>query len=221
MAVEKDNVNVTANTEDKNKTKVKTPRTKTTEKKDEASMLKKEVEDLKKQLEAQLNLIKELNIEKENVQTSKNSKGKNIPFINLTCGTLNLLGHRIYSLEGQFSKRSFPEKEAVEIINNSHNAVIKGLVYIADSDFVEENDLSYIYETLLSDMDLKSLLKCNIDYVVDVYKQASLDQKRIISDMISQKVMNKEPIDANILIKFQELTGIKYMELEPFQTEEE
>ena len=124
-------------------------------------------------------------------------------------------------MSGQFSRRSFPEKEAREIVNNTHNAIVGGLVYIADSDFVEDNDLSYAYEGLFSDSDLKSLLDKDISYVIEMYKAASKEQKRIISDMVAQKVMEKKYIDANILIQLGELTGINYMDLEPIQTEGE
>ena len=95
------------------------------------------------------------------------------------------------------------------------------MVYIADSDFVEDNDLSYAYEGLFSDSDLKSLLDKDISYVIEMYKAASKEQKRIISDMVAQKVMEKKYIDANILIQLGELTGINYMDLEPIQTEGE
>lgn len=54
-----------------------------------------------------------------------------------------------------------------------------------------------------------------------MYKAASKEQKRIISDMVAQKVMEKKYIDANILIQLGELTGINYMDLEPIQTEGE
>ena len=210
---------------EKSVTEEKSTRTKRTTKNHETDMLKKELEELKKKLESQMSLVLELNDKREekneNVPKEKKSRERNIPFINLTCGTLNLKGHRIYSLSGQFSRRSFPEKEAREIVNNTHNAIVGGLVYIADSDFVEDNDLSYAYEGLFSDSDLKSLLDKDISYVIEMYKAASKEQKRIISDMVAQKVMEKKYIDANILIQLGELTGINYMDLEPIQTEGE
>lgn len=192
-----------------------------TKKADESAALKKEIEELKEQLKSQMDLITELNAQKAVVLESKQSKvvEKNIPFVNLTCGTLNLKGHRIYELKGQFARRSFPEKEAREIVNNSHNAITKGLVYIADADFVEENDLSYMYEEILSDSELRDLLKHDITYVLEVYKSAPIDQKRIISDMVANKVMNKQSVDANILIQLGQLTGINYMDLEPLDVE--
>ena len=78
-----------------------------TKKADESTALKKEIEELKEQLKSQMDLITQLNAQKAVVLESKQSKvvEKNIPFVNLTCGTLNLKGHRIYELKGRSEER--------------------------------------------------------------------------------------------------------------------
>ena len=99
------------------------------------------------------------------------------------------------------------------------HAVANGELYIADHDFVEECELDYIYENLIDDVTLKNLLSKDARDICEVYKNASESQKRIIVDMVVEKQINNEQIDANILISLGKLCGMDLIGIEPLDKE--
>ena len=175
-----------------------------------------EIEYLKAQMETLLKTIGN----KEVVENKPIKNKKTIKFINMTTGGFTIRGTRFYHLDKQFDYQVFSENEARTIVNNMPNAIANGQLYIADHDFVEECELDYIYETLIDDQTLKNLLKKNSDDICEIYKNASDTQKKIITDMIIQKQINSEKVDANILVDLGELCGIDFMKIEPLEKEE-
>ena len=186
---------------------------------DKKSNVEQENEYLKNQLEelkAQMALMAQMiaNGKQNSVDESKKNK-RRIAFYNMTPNTLILKGTRSHRIEGQFNKDSYPENEAAAIVANMPNAIRDGLVYIADSKFIEEQELDAIYETILSDKQLKELLNHDSNYVVDMYKSAGPGQQDIIIDMIVQKRLNGEMVDANILMQLGSLSKRDLMNIEP------
>lgn len=141
-------------------------------------------------------------------------KEKSIPFINMTDGKICLRGTRQWKLEGRFAKRMFLEKEARVIVANMPNAISSGIVYIADADFVKENDLEASYANILTDEQLKSLLKKDADVIVEAYKNTSDAQKDIIIGMITDMRMAGEKVDANVLFEIGKLSGRDLVSIE-------
>ena len=113
----------------------------------------------------------------------------------------------IWKIEGQFNSRSFLEREARIIVNNMQNTIRSGYVYIADYDFIQENELTEVYDTMLSDQQLKDLLNKNFKEVVEIYKTVPKAQQDIIVRMIKERREAGVQIDANILIQIGELCG--------------
>lgn len=148
-------------------------------------------------------------------------KQNNIKFINLTAGSLNLRGTRMYNIPKQFGFKMLGEAEARLVVNNMPNAIADGYVYIANKAFVHECELDDIYEGMLSDKQLKELLSENANDVCEVYKNASDGQKRIILDMVSDKRLNGQPIDANILMELGKLSGVNFMDIDPLDDDKE
>ena len=95
------------------------------------------------------------------------------------------------------------------------NAIRSGLVYIADAQFVEENELEEAYRGLLDDKKFKTLLDNKSEYVIEVYKNASPSQQNIIIDMIVEKKTNGEDVDANVLLVLGKLSGKDLINIEP------
>lgn len=163
----------------------------------ENELLKKQIEELKSQMELMTKMINTAPAKTEEVKKPE----RQITFVNMTNGTLILRGNNFYRIEGQFNDRSFPEKEARIIVNNSRNSVEQGCAYITDNEFVKECDLDVIYQSILSDNDLKNLFNKSPQHIIEVYKNVSKGQKDIILRMIEQKKENGEYIDANILLE--------------------
>ena len=188
----------------------------------EKEQLKQEIEVMKKQMEDLMRIVKDTTNAKETLKTETIYKPseKYVTFINLTNSTFVLKGSSNYELKEQFSKRSFTEHEARIIVNNMQNAIQQGYVYIVNADFVKSCDLEDVYSTLLTDTQLKDLLKHDAKYVVDIYKNASKGQQKIIVDMIKTKKIDNEKIDANILIEIGSLCGENLMDVEPINSGE-
>ena len=185
--------------------------------KEKLASQEKEMSDLKAQMEM---LLKSLsNKEEKNDSKTKNNK-KTIKFINMTTGGFTIRGTRLYHLDKQFDFQVFSESEARVIVNNMPNSIANGQLYIADHNFVEECELDYIYENLIDDKTLKDLLNKSSEDVCEIYKNASDSQKKIIVDMIMEKQINEEKIDANVLVDLGKLCGIDFMKIEPLEKEE-
>lgn len=185
--------------------------------KEKLASQEKEMSDLKAQMEMLLKSLSNKE-EKENNKTKNNKK--TIKFINMTTGGFTIRGTRLYHLDKQFDFQVFSESEARVIVNNMPNSIANGQLYIADHNFVEECELDYIYESLIDDKTLKDLLNKNSEDVCEIYKNASDFQKRIIVDMITEKQINEEKVDANVLVDLGKLCGIDFMKIEPLEKEE-
>ena len=170
----------------------------------ENELLKKQMEAMQAQMEL---LAKQVAMNTNTTNTTNQKPERNIEFINMVPGTLVLRGNQIWKIEGQFNSRSFLEREARIIVNNMQNTIRSGYVYIADYDFIQENELTEVYDTMLSDQQLKDLLNKNFKEVVEIYKTVPKAQQDIIVSMIKAKKESGADVDANILIQIGELCG--------------
>lgn len=174
----------------------------------ENEVLKAQIAEMK----AQMELMAQMMAGKPEPVQSKNDRM--ITFVNLTNGTAVLKGNQNWALEGRYASRAFLEREARIIVNNMPNMIRSGMVYIADSQFVQDNDLSDVYMNMLSDTDLKNLLAKDASYVIDMYKNVSDGQKQIIIDMILEKRRAGVKVDGNILTELGELCGKDLVHIE-------
>lgn len=175
----------------------------------------KENEDLKKQLQKmqnQLNLLMAKTLQEQKPETNK--KERNIKFINLTSGILVLRGSQIWTIEGQFKSKSFLEREARMILNNTPNAIHMGLVYISDSKFVEENDLQEVYRNLLNEKELKELLNKDFSTIIEVFKNSNDSQRNIILQMVKDKKISGDFVDANVLVEISKIVNQDLLNIE-------
>lgn len=181
-----------------------------------------ENEELRKQLadlQAQMAMMAQM-ISGQSVASSRPvAVSRTIPFYNMTKSTLILKGNIYHQFDKQFDMQGIPENEARQIIQNMPKSTRDGSFYIADNQFVQENELSAIYETILNVDQMKNLLSKDSKYVLDVYMNASEGQKKIILDMIVDKRLNGQPVDANILIELGKLSGRDFMSIEPLTKE--
>ena len=170
----------------------------------EKEELKKQIDEMKAQMEAMTKLISAKEEKEEKIKAPE----RQISFVNMTPGTCVLKGSSVYRIEGQFKSRSFLEREARIIVNNMKNAIEQGYIYIANADFVKENDLDLIYENLLSDKELRELFGKNPQVIIETYKTVNEGQKQIIVNMIQEAKENNKYIDANVLLEIGKLSGV-------------
>lgn len=205
-----------------------TTTSKTTTKKEATPVVDKEKEQLKAQLAEQQKRMEEMMAQMQVLmQAQSNSttptksvnSNKQIVFINMTSGGLNLKGTRMYHIDNQFGTKSVQESEARVIVANMPNTIANGYVYIPDNEFLESCNMGGVYDGMLNDEQMKTLLNQDANYVCDVFENATDSQKRIIIDMVSDRQLNGKPVDANILVRLGKLTGVDFLNIEPLEEE--
>ena len=152
--------------------------------------------------------------------TKSVNPNKQIVFINMTSGGLNLMGTRMYHIDNQFGAKSVQESEARVIVANMPNTIADGYVYIPDNEFLESCNMGGVYDGMLNDEQMKTLLNQDANYVCDVFENATDSQKRIIIDMVSDRQLNGNPVDANILVRLGKLAGVDFLDIEPLDDKE-
>lgn len=168
------------------------------------------------QMKAQMQMLMQMMAMSNNAQAQEKKPEKQIPFVNMTKGKFVLKGSAFYTIEKQFETRRFIEREARLIVNNMPESIRDGKVYILDADFVRDCELDSVYETLLSDKQMMELLDKEPAYIIEVYKNANDSQKKIIVDMIENKKLSGEFVDANVLLQIGQLCGKNLIEMQPF-----
>ena len=154
------------------------------------------------------------------MSTKPVNSNKQIVFINMTSGGLNLKGTRMYHIDNQFGAKSVQESEARVIVANMPNTIADGYVYIPDNEFLESCNMGGVYDGMLNDEQMKTLLNQDANYVCDVFENATDSQKRIIIDMVSDRQLNGNPVDANILVRLGNLAGVDFLDIEPLDDKE-
>lgn len=209
-----------------------TTTTKTTTKKEAVPttpVVDTEKEQLKAQLAEQKKRMEEMMAQMQVLmQAQSNSvtpvkpvnSNKQIVFINMTAGGLNLKGTRMYHIDNQFGTKSVQESEARVIVANMPNTIADGYVYIPDNEFLESCNMGGVYDGMLNDEQMKTLLNQDANYVCDVFENATDSQKRIIIDMVSDRQLNGKPVDANILVRLGKLAGVDFLDIEPLDDKE-
>lgn len=168
-------------------------------------------------LQAQLELLMRAQANTPMPIATDKGKRKMIKIISLVAGSLVLQGSRIITISKQFDSVTVTENEARIILSNMPNSARDGIFYIADADFVEENNLEDVYQTILDEKQLKTILSKNAKDVVEIYQNAPDAQKKIINDMIVDGRLMGIQIDANILVELGKLNGIDYLNIEQME----
>lgn len=183
----------------------------------EKEELKRQIAEMQSQIKLMAEMMSKQTTQNVVVEQPKKVKDRMIPIINLTDGIYVLRGSNFYALNGQFAEMSFTETEAKIILSNMSSAAHSGSFYIADAEFVEDNNLEDVYQHIISDKQLKTLLNKEPSYVVDAYKSASDSQKKIIISMILDKRQKGIDVDYNILAKLSEISGVDLINVDKFE----
>ena len=187
----------------------------------EKEQLKAQLAEQQKRMEEMMAQMQVLMQAQSNSTTSTKpvNSNKQIVFINMTSGGLNLKGTRMYHIDNQFGTKSVQESEARVIVANMPNTIADGYVYIPENEFLESCNMGGVYDGILNDEQMKTLLTQDANYVCDVFENATDSQKRIIIDMVSDRQLNGNPVDANILVRLGKLAGVDFLDIEPLEEE--
>ena len=188
----------------------------------EKEQLKAQLAEQQKRMEEMMAQMQVLMQAQSNSTTSTKpvNSNKQIVFINMTSGGLNLKGTRMYHIDNQFGTKSVQESEARVIVANMPNTIAEGYVYIPDNEFLESCNMGGVYDGMLNDEQMKTLLNQDANYVCDVFENATDSQKRIIIDMVSDRQLNGNSVDANILVRLGNMAGVDFLDIEPLDDKE-
>lgn len=206
-------------------TKASTTSIASTKLKEENDTLRQELEEMRKQMNIVLAQLAESNAKKDEPKQEEYTEDRLIEVINLTSATLVLSTNgkadgRQYEFNGQFDVKQIPESDLRLIVQAMPNTTERGRYYINDPEFVKKNRLSYIYSSLISADEFRGLFNKNYHDFMATYHNAPQGQKNIIETMVTDRKLNGEFVDANILLELGKITGKDYMSIEPLEEKE-
>lgn len=186
---------------------------------EENKRLKENIENM----EAKLNLLIQQFASIAQPAKSQIEEEKEIEVTNLCVGRLVLSttgksDGRRYDFVEQFETRLIPEGDLKEIIRAMPGTAKSGMFFINDVDFVKANRLSSSYKNILDTDGLYNIFNSSADFL-SKYRSASNIQKTIIENMVSDRSINGEEIDANILKALSKETGRDFMNIDPILEE--
>lgn len=196
---------------------------KETEKKIDTTVVEKENAELKEKLfamETQMETLMKMMGSNMGGNSSPKKDIKDILVISLVTGHLLLttdgLGSgRHYDFDEQFETVLIPENDLREIVRSMPKTTQNGYFYIDNKEFVQDMNLEYAYRKILSGEDLNKIFNNNCETFMKIYNSAVEGQKKIIVETAINKKMQKEHIDANILIELGKACDKDLLSIEP------
>ena len=126
----------------------------------------------------------------------------------------NLLKEPIYDFSefGEIQDINF--RDLRDIVRNNKNMVTNGRFYILNEKAVKELRLESAYNKMLSNEEIATIFNKDAKSVVELYKLAPTGEKETIIDLVIDRKLNGQPIDANVLIQLGELCGKDLINME-------
>lgn len=188
----------------------------------ENNELKVQMSQMQEQMNTLLQKFAMLNLSSQNF----NQQDKDIDVVSLVNATLVISTNgrsdgKIYKFTKQFESRPIPESDLKEIVRAMPRTAREGYFYILDSDFIRNNGLSSSYRNILTQTEMANIFSLNSKEFMEKYSYVPEAQKKIIENMLINKRLMNEDVDANIMLALQKATGRNYMEIEPLENMKE
>lgn len=188
----------------------------------ENNELKAQMSQMQEQMNTLLQKFAMLNLSGQNF----NQQDKDIDVVSLVNATLLISTNgrsdgKVYKFTKQFESRPIPESDLKEIVRAMPRTAREGYFYILDSDFIRNNGLSSSYRNILTQTEMANIFSLNSKEFMEKYSYVSDAQKKIIENMLINKRLMNEDVDANIMLALQKATGRNYMEIEPLENMKE
>lgn len=188
----------------------------------ENNELKAQMSQMQEQMNTLLQKFAMLNLSGQ----SFNQQDKDIDVVSLVNATLLISTNgrsdgKVYKFTKQFESQPIPESDLKEIVRAMPRTAREGYFYILDSDFVRNNGLSSSYRNILTQTEMANIFGLNSKEFMEKYNYVSDAQKKIIENMLINKRLMNEDVDANIMLALQKVTGRNYMEIEPLENMKE
>lgn len=188
----------------------------------ENNELKAQMRQMQEQMNTLLQKFAMLNLSGQNF----NQQDKDIDVVSLVNATLLISTNgrsdgKVYKFTKQFESQPIPESDLKEIVRAMPRTAREGYFYILDSDFIRNNGLSSSYRNILTQTEMANIFSLNSKEFMEKYSYVSDAQKKIVENMLINKRLMNEDVDANIMLALQKATGRNYMEIEPLENMKE
>lgn len=181
---------------------------------------KKEVEQMRKQMEDMQNLIIQLTGkafgETQNVQYV-NDNNKDVTLTSLTVGELNLSTEgygqgEVYTFSHYGEQQTVPYEDLKKLIKNNKRFIEGGNVFINDEEVVKEQKLANVYKKLLSYEQIEKIFSEDKGTFEKIYQSMTQNQKETLKGIIFDKLnKNEKSVDMNIVQILNDDMGIDIM----------
>ena len=185
-----------------------------------STVSKKEVEQMRKQMEDMQKLIIQLTGQAfdkpQNVQYI-NDNNKDVTLTSLTVGELNLSTEgygqgEVYTFSHYGEQQAVPYDDLKKLIKNNKRFFEGGNVFINDEEVVKEQKLVNVYKKLLSYEQMEKIFGEDRDVFEEIYKGMTENQKETLKGIIFDKLNeNEKSVDMNIVQILNEDMGIDIM----------
>ena len=142
-----------------------------------------------------------------------------VPVVSMCQGELNLATQgrgqgNIYTFTDFGQIMDIPFGDLKDIVQHNQRFANEGYFYIADEEVVRKLRKTSEYNKMLPPDVIENIFNNDANRIIDLYKMAPRGQKETIVEMIKNKRTQGIDVDANILIKLGELTGIDFVGIE-------
>lgn len=181
---------------------------------------KKEVEQMRQQMEDMQKLIIQLTgkafDQSQNVQYV-NDNNKDVTLTSLTVGELNLSTEgygqgEVYTFSHYGEQQTVPYEDLKKLIKNNKRFIEGGNVFINDEEVVKEQKLTNVYKKLLSYEQIEKIFSEDKNTFEKIYQSMTLNQKETLKGIIFDKLnKNEKSVDMNIVQVLNDDMGIDIM----------
>lgn len=181
---------------------------------------KKEVEQMRQQMEDMQKLIIQLTgkafDQSQNVQYV-NDNNKDVTLTSLTVGELNLSTEgygqgEVYTFSHYGEQQTVPYEDLKKLIKNNKRFIEGGNVFINDEEVVKEQKLVNVYKKLLSYEQIEKIFSEDKGTFEKIYQSMTQNQKETLKGIIFDKLnKNEKSVDMNIVQVLNDDMGIDIM----------
>ena len=142
-----------------------------------------------------------------------------VPVVSMCQGELNLATQgrgqgSIYTFTHFGQIMDIPFGDLKDIVKNNQRFANEGYFYIADESVVKKLRKTSEYNKILPPEVIENIFKNDANKIIDLYNMAPRGQKETIVEMIKNKRIQGIDVDANVLVKLGEITGINFVNIE-------
>ena len=185
-----------------------------TNEKSESEIIEEQNEKIKN-LENKINELLQALVSNKDVD--KNEESQDVTIVSL-CNGILVLSTEGYGRGDVYVFRKFGEEKVVDradakrIIRNNLSFFQKGKAYITDQKLIESERLTSAYKTMLSKDDFLKLLSSKAETFELIFDTIPKGQQDSIIEMLTQKLLDGEKVDRNIIYYIKETRGIDISE---------